>query len=163
MGDISNFEYDTISIFFSKNLDISIFFDITKLITILCLKYRYIEFGRYFDWLHWTIVFCFVLFIGFQIWSHTLCVCVFCSFLGDYMKRSKYRYVLTCFDTITKISIFDISPTTTCCPCHHHLSLSQSGVSVFGLNCARLAPYGTYHILCDFVRFFQRAKCSIEA
>ena len=30
MGNISNFEFDTVSIFFDKNIDISIFFDITK-------------------------------------------------------------------------------------------------------------------------------------
>ena len=47
MSDISNFEFDTI--FFAKNIDISIFFDISKLLSILALKYRYIESGRYFD------------------------------------------------------------------------------------------------------------------
>ena len=52
MGDISNFEFDTISIFFNKNIDISILFDISKSISILPLKYRYIESGRYFNWLH---------------------------------------------------------------------------------------------------------------
>ena len=38
MGDISNFEFDTIPIFFTENIDISIFFDISKLISILPLN-----------------------------------------------------------------------------------------------------------------------------
>ena len=39
MGDISDFEFDMISMFL----------DISKLISILPLKYRYFEYGRYFD------------------------------------------------------------------------------------------------------------------
>ena len=38
MGDISNFEFDTISIFFFYIMELSIFFENTKLISILPLN-----------------------------------------------------------------------------------------------------------------------------
>ena len=60
--------------FFSQNIDISIFFDITKLISNLPLKYRYIDSVRYFDWLHWKKKFFLVLFGAVQIWPHTFWV-----------------------------------------------------------------------------------------